>query len=148
MERWNDRQEPEVTVLGLLGQSCWARPESIRCRQEKKRDRLLRPRESQRWAEVFHDIDGPGPQSRWTYVADRESDIYEVFVRCRAKRMDFIIRANQPRAFAGVAGLLLQRFAVIVKHLIGLYGLGGAWNGPHRQVAAIRSYRSALRQVA
>ena len=100
VERWNDRQEPDVTVLGLFGQKCWARPESIRCRQEKKRDRLLRPRESQRWAEVFHDIACPDSQSKWTYVADRESDIYEVFGRCRAKRIDFIIRANQPRALA------------------------------------------------
>ena len=28
---------------------------------------------------VFNNSDGPEPQSRWTYIADRESDIYEVF---------------------------------------------------------------------
>jgi hypothetical protein len=31
-------------------------------------------------------------------VADRESDIYEVFLRCYARSSDFIVRANQARA--------------------------------------------------
>jgi hypothetical protein len=33
-------------------------------------------------------------------VADRESDIYEVFGRCRERQFDFLIRANQARALA------------------------------------------------
>lgn len=108
VERWNARQEPEVTVVGLLGQKCWARPDSTRCRNEKKRDRLQRSRESQRWAAVFEETGGPEPSARWTYVADRESDIYEAFSRCQDRGADFIIRANQPRALADEGGSIFQ----------------------------------------
>ena len=41
------------------------------------------------------------PQAQCIYVADRESDIYEVFGRCQQRAFDFIIRANQARALDG-----------------------------------------------
>jgi len=109
VQRWNAEQEPETVVVGLFGQHCWHRQPSAARKTEKKAARLRRARESQRWAAVFNDSGGPGPpveslraerQSRWTYIADRESDIYEVFGRCREHGVDFIIRANQPRALA------------------------------------------------
>ena len=98
VQRWNARQEPETVVVGLFGQYCWHRQPSAARKSEKKGVRLERARESQRWAAVFNDSGGPGPRSRWTYIADRESDIYEVFGRCQEHGVDFIIRANQPRA--------------------------------------------------
>jgi len=86
----------------------WARRDATRCCQEKKADRLRRARESQRWAAVFEETGGPGPAARWTYVADRESDIFEVFGRCQDKGIGFIIRANQPRALADQGGSIFE----------------------------------------
>ena len=98
VESWNDQDAPEGTVVGLFAQKCWARTNSTRCSKEKKGDRLRRRRESERWAAAFEACGGPPPGVRWTYVADRESDIYEVFGRCEDNRVDFIVRASQPRA--------------------------------------------------
>lgn len=98
IERWSDAQEPEVTLVGLFGQRVWARPETVRCSQESKRARLCRSRESERWAAAVEASPGPPPGVRWTYVADRDSDVYEAFERCQGRRTDFIVRANHPRA--------------------------------------------------
>lgn len=99
IEHWTQWQEPVVTVLGLAAQKCWARTmPTIGRGREKKRDRLKRQRESQRWAAAVEQIGLPPKAVRWTYVADRESDIYEAFIRCRQQQWDFIIRASQPRA--------------------------------------------------
>jgi hypothetical protein len=101
IDGWKPNHEPQLTVLGLLGLHAWTRTHSKRgTGREKKFERLSRERESQRWATVFAGRDGAPEGSRWTYVADRESDIYEVFQRCDAKGLDWIVRANQPRALA------------------------------------------------
>lgn len=108
VHRWTDEHEPEVTVLGLFGQQHWIRPGPTGAPTEKKAHRLRRPRESERWASVLAETGGPPPRSRWTYLADRESDIFEVFQRCGAVGVDFIIRANQPRALADEGGSVFQ----------------------------------------
>lgn len=99
IERWNERHEPLVTVEGLLDQRWWARTMPTIGPREKKRNRLKRPRESQRWAAVVERV-APVGGARWTFIADRESDIYETFERCRKNHWHFIVRANQPRALA------------------------------------------------
>jgi hypothetical protein len=112
IERWTiEKNEPEVTALGLLGQKVWTRPQKTPDRLEKRRRRLTRSRESQRWAELFDRLGGPPPLARWTYVADRESDIYEVFERCVARRLDYIVRANQPRALSKEDGSVFDAVA-------------------------------------
>jgi hypothetical protein len=111
IERWTPQNEPDVTALGLLGQKVWTRPEKTPDRLEKKRRRLERERESQRWAELFDRLGGAPPGARWTYVADRESDIYEVFERCAARRLDYIVRANQPRALSKEDGSVFDAVA-------------------------------------
>jgi len=107
VERWNDSLEPEVTVLGLMGQHWWARTApTIGKGKERKQDRLRRKRESQRWAAVVGEVGRPPAGARWTFIADRESDIYEVFERCQDGFWDFLIRANRPRALADQSGLV------------------------------------------
>lgn len=96
---WDRRQVPTVTVLGLAGQQCWSRPKvALKRKQKCKPGRLGRARESARWAASW----AAWPQAPvgvlWIYVADRESDIYEVFERCAARGVDWVIRAAQARA--------------------------------------------------
>lgn len=101
VESWELDQTPHTRVEGIVGQSCWARAEgSARAKKERWRQRLNRPRESERWAEVLSQVGAVPPQAQWIYIADRESDIYEVFERCAEVRADFIIRAQFARALA------------------------------------------------
>ena len=108
---WKEQQEPQVTVEGLFDQHWWARTmPSIGRGKEQKSRRLKRTRESQRWAAIVAQIDPPA-DACWTFVADRESDIYETFVRCRKQGWHFIVRANQPRALAQPDGSVFAAVA-------------------------------------
>jgi hypothetical protein len=112
IERWNHEQEPEVLVEGLFDQRWWARTgPTIGRGKEKKRKRLNRPRESERWAKVCPEVGPPPEGSHWTYVADREADIFETFGRCQESRWHFILRANQPRALADQGGSVFTAVA-------------------------------------
>lgn len=97
-------------LLGLLGQQTWARPverpagrprsggrgkESGHARQSRD------DRESQRWMASLVQADGPMSGTTWTFVADRESDIYELFLRSWLHGWNFVIRAAHRRALAG-----------------------------------------------
>lgn len=90
-----------LQVVGLLGQSCWARTgSSARAKKERWRQRVSRPRESEHWAQALGRLPKVPESVRWIYVADRESDIYEVFERCAGAGVDFIVRAQFARALA------------------------------------------------
>jgi len=96
---WDRHQVPTVTVLGLAGQHCWSRPKvALKRKQKRKSTRLRRSRESSRWAASLAAWPPPPAGVQWIYVADRESDIYEVFERCAARGVDWVIRAAQARA--------------------------------------------------
>jgi hypothetical protein len=97
---WDRHQQvPTVTVMGLAGQQCWSRPLArLRAKQKGKCGRLQRARESARWLASLRFWPVAPPRVQWIYVADRESDIYEVFERCQARGADWVIRAAQARA--------------------------------------------------
>lgn len=104
VERWRTFT-PEVIAVGLSHQTLWARTTpSIGQGKENRIRRLKRKRESQRWTAGFGNLSKPHKGTRWTYLADRESDIFEVFEHCQKREMDWIIRANQPRALEGQEG--------------------------------------------
>ena len=95
-----------LRAVGLLGQSVWARPKveakKRGAAEESKANRLSRVRESGRWARVFESSPAPADERvTWVYVADRESDIYEVFDRCEKGGVQWVIRASQDRALEG-----------------------------------------------
>lgn len=99
VEAWTLEQRPEGTVLGLWGQQCWTREGPPGKRQrETWRQRVNRPRESQRWARVLEEVGGPPVGCQWIFVADREADFYEPIERCHRQRLDFIIRGYRDRA--------------------------------------------------
>jgi len=100
VEAWDLAQGPEGIALGLLGQKSWVRPVKG-LRQQPWRQRMLRPRESDRWARVLAELGSPPPGSQWIYLADREADFYEPVQRCRQQGMDFIIRGYHDHKLAG-----------------------------------------------
>jgi hypothetical protein len=104
LEHWEAHQQPAVLVEGLFEQRCWARTEPTGRKRRPKHQKLSGPRESQRWAAVAEQVGPPPPGARWTLVADRESDVFEAFQRCRDNGWGFIIRACQPRALVGQDG--------------------------------------------
>jgi hypothetical protein len=99
VEAWTLEQRPEGTILGLLGQQCWTRQGSPGKKQrETWRQRVSRPRESQRWARVLEEVGGPPVGCQWIFIADREADFYEPIERCQRHGLDFIIRGYRDRA--------------------------------------------------
>src|SRR3954452_7150576 len=108
--RWDEAAD-RCRVLGLVGQRAWARPpERPRRRRRKGKGRGKEStharqgragRESARWASVLSELprreEGSGGV---IYVADRESDIYEVFQTCRSSGCSQVIRSAYPRALA------------------------------------------------
>lgn len=109
IERWKN-DEPQVTVEGLFHQHWWARTAPKGRRYRSKRQKLEQPRESQRWAAVAMQ-NRPPAGVRWTFVADRESDIYETFERCEDNGWDFVVRASQRRALTDQDGSLFTAVA-------------------------------------
>ncbi len=99
VEGWHSDQEPEGIALGLVGQKSWIRTQQG-LRHQNWRQRMSRPRESDRWAKVLDEIGRPAPGCRWIYETDREGDFYEPIERCRRNGMDFIIRGYRDRKLA------------------------------------------------
>lgn len=95
-----------VDVIGLLGQEAWVRDSQKKPVNESKGQRLARTRESRRWADKGLSLARPSAAAKHVYVADRESDIWEVFTRCNDAGVSFVIRAAQDRALADDAGRL------------------------------------------
>ena len=107
--RW-DESADSCDILGLLAQRVWARPQerppgrrkSTGKGKESNSDRQKRlDRESMRWAAALSELPPQTDSTQYLYVADRESDIYEVIQSCRSRDVAFVIRASHPRALAG-----------------------------------------------
>jgi len=111
IEAWNDAQEPQVVIPGLAAQHCWVRDGIRGATREKRALRRARPRESQRWAASVQQIGPPPAQARYSFVADREADIYETIQRCQEQRWDFLVRANQPRSMVDRDGSVFDAVA-------------------------------------
>jgi len=54
-----------------------------------------------RWGESLSRLPGRSGLVQYIYVADRESDVFEVFQNCQAQGVSQVIRASQPRALVG-----------------------------------------------
>jgi hypothetical protein len=111
IEGWNAEHEPQVTICGLGAQRCWVRTEYKSAAHEKKAKRLGRSRESGRWAAAVEQIGPPPTETRYTFMADREADIWETIGRCQDNQWDFIVRANQPRALEDQEGSVFDAVA-------------------------------------
>jgi hypothetical protein len=104
LEGGSDGKKLTVTVVGLFGVQTWVRDDTPKKGREKKRDRLLRDRESKWWGRSVEEAGSPPAGVQWTLVADREGDVYEVWGERLPPGADFIIRASAPRALENQAG--------------------------------------------
>jgi hypothetical protein len=86
--------------LGLVQQAVWARDAAPKRRKSRKRPQA--ERESQRWLTTLAEVQKAIPAStRLIVVADREADIYPLFIAPRDERTDLVIRATYNRGLVG-----------------------------------------------
>lgn len=97
---------PQRLSLGALSAILWARDPEDYGRSAEHQDRPIEEKESIRWLESYQWVREHArtlPDTQLVYVADRESDIYEVFVE-GAKQpggADFLIRSKHDRNLVG-----------------------------------------------
>jgi hypothetical protein len=95
---------PVGVPLGVLHQKVWAREKNRRTTGYQDRKRAIEQKESHRWLESLELTQQWIPQGkRVVTVADREADIYELFVLPRREGSEFLIRACQPRGVKQIA---------------------------------------------
>src|SRR5262245_19994544 len=93
---------PDRLCLGVLDQWSWARDAQQHGGKDRQ-DRLNRPieeKESVRWLEGYRrvcDLQSILPQTRLVYVADRDSDLFELFEEGHSGEAAWLIRASQDR---------------------------------------------------
>jgi Transposase DNA-binding/Transposase Tn5 dimerisation domain len=89
---------PDGVPCGLLHQKVWSRnKEDVRTKEERRK-LPIEEKESYRWLEsVEATKNAVSAETHIITVADREADIFELFVLPRPKNMDLLIRAKQNR---------------------------------------------------
>jgi hypothetical protein len=95
---------PDRLCLGLLDADTWTRePGSLG--QDKDPDRPLEEKESVRWVDGYRRVNELAEtlgDTRLTYVADREADIFDLFVEapCPETAADWLVRGQHNRVLA------------------------------------------------
>jgi hypothetical protein len=94
---------PERLCLGVVDQWTWVRdPKDHGGRDRQHRlKRPLEEKESLRWVEGYRrvcDWQSTLAQTRLVYVADRDSDLFELFEEGQSGEADWLIRGSQDRA--------------------------------------------------
>jgi hypothetical protein len=93
-------------VMGLVDAAIWTRSSG---RVTARRSRAIEDKESARWLLGCQAAASVLSDAQVTMVADRESDIYELFAS-RPERLDLIVRAAQDRKLSD-GGLLFEALA-------------------------------------
>lgn len=84
--------------LGVLHQQVWARDLAELGKKHQRHKRPIQDKESQRWLTALETTQNLIPSEIMVVtVADREADIYELFVLPRRPNSEFLIRANHNR---------------------------------------------------
>jgi Transposase DNA-binding len=82
-------------VLGIGHQEPFLRQPAPK--EETKRERLGRARESQVWERSVQVLGGPPPGVQWIHVGDRYSEMFPFLALCRQQHCDLVVRAAQDR---------------------------------------------------
>lgn len=141
---------PERLCLGVVDLWRWVRDASDHGGKDRQ-DRLSRPleqKESLRWVEGYKKVDELQKQmgeARLVYMADRESDLFELFEAADQGQADWLIRSAQDRAVQG-GGLLWEK--VGQSPVLGQVEFDlppGRGRSPRRVVQSLRAARVVLR---
>jgi Transposase Tn5 dimerisation domain/Transposase DNA-binding len=141
---------PERLCLGVLGFWRWVRDASNHGGKDRQ-DRLsraLEDKESLRWVEGYETVcalQEEVGETRLVYMADRESDLFELFEAAEANQAAWLIRASQNRAVQG-GGLLREK--VGQSACLGQIEFDlppGRGRSPRRVVQSLRTARVVLR---
>jgi len=96
---------PERLCLGALDAYMWARDFEDLNKNDKRKQKPIEEKESNRWLEGYRklcDLSEQLPGTMLVSISDREGDIYECFVEAacgeRGRRAEYIIRGCQDRS--------------------------------------------------
>jgi len=100
---------PERVPLGVFDAWLWARdPKTF---GQSSKGLPIEDKESVRWVEGYQrlvEVAPELPETRLVYLADREADIYELFVEADGAPVELLVRANHDRALEDGARLRQQ----------------------------------------
>ncbi len=93
---------PQRLCLGVLDALIWARSDEGYGKSEERKERAIEEKESVRWIDGYRrvcEVADTLPDTQCVYMADRESDIYELFLEGDGltHRADWLIRASHDR---------------------------------------------------
>ena len=93
---------PDRLTLGVLDNRIWARDAETYGKSEDRASKSIEEKESFRWIEGYQQICRISqrlPDTQCVYIADRESDIYELLVETGQQEYpaDYLIRARHDR---------------------------------------------------
>jgi hypothetical protein len=85
--------------LGVLHQQVWARDMALLGKKHQRHKKPITDKESQRWLTADYATQTViPPEIAVVTVADREADIYELFMQPRRPKSEFLIRAQHNRS--------------------------------------------------
>jgi hypothetical protein len=98
--------------IGLLSAQVWDRPPSSHGKAKERKQKAFEEKESLRWWTAIEESEKRvGRPGLLLHVADRESDIYDVFERARDQRYRILVRATQDRRVEGEQSTLWAQVA-------------------------------------
>jgi len=98
--------------IGLLSAQVWARPPSCHGKTKKRKQKAFEDKESLRWWTAIEESEKRvGRPGLLVHVADRESDIYDVFKRAQDAGYRILVRAAQDRRVEGEHSTLWAQVA-------------------------------------
>ena len=93
---------PDRLALGVLENRIWARDMETYGKAKERASKSIEQKESFRWIEGYQQIcqiNQRLPNTQCVYIADRESDIYDLFIEADEQEnpADFLVRAKHDR---------------------------------------------------
>ena len=141
---------PDRLCLGVVDQWSWARdPEEHGGKDRQHRlQRSIEDKESFRWVEGYRrvcDWQVTLPETRLVYIADGDSDLFELFDEGQSGEASWLIRACQDRALVegGLLGATIRKSEVLGTLEFDLPAASG--RAPRRVTQTLRAARLKLR---
>jgi hypothetical protein len=94
---------PDRVPLGIIAQQVWARDPSDVGKKARRKSEPIENKESYKWIVGLNRVIEMGtqhPNTHFVNIADRESDVYDLFIVDRPENVDLLIRASWNRRVA------------------------------------------------